>query len=1026
MTKPETTAVDSASAGPSEPTGDPGTGADPVGGAVGATRPDGPWRPGNAEPAPAYEPEPDDPDRSRRPRALTVVTLAALALFALYGIGSPLLGLSVFAGTDELVTRVPYVNAGFAGTQVQNNYLDDTWDGAIPNLLLFADGVRHGEFAQWNPYMVGGVPLAATPGYAVANPISLPFYLLPGWLAPGYAKLLEILVAAGGCFLYLRRIKLGRPAAVTGGLVFAASAFLITWTNWPQTKVAAFIPAVFWAIERLVQQRRPRDAVLLCLSLAAMILGGFPAIVGYTLTIAVPYLLVRVFAEYTGDWRRRIGLILAGGAAAIGAVCLAAVQLLPFVEFLSNSLIRGRQQAPSDNLSLSSLVTAIAPYALGGVNPNRTPYWYLSINFVESLSYLGAAALVLVLTATVMARAGRSALPRGVWLFLIAMTGAAVLVIYVGGPPLALLQKLPVLFSDNFIGRARSVLGFLLATLAAVGLELLLSGRRSTATGRARQLGRGYAVAVWLVAALVGGLAWRNARREAYAANAARHDGVDRVQHLNVQMLIGFGLVALALVCVVVLYRSHPSATGRHDRGALADGPFGRRTGLVRFGAAALLPLLIAVQALSLVRPYWPRADRDTFYPVTDVQMYLAGHLGHERFAGTWGTMPFGADLPRRMRALTGHSFEDERFGTMVRAVPGAQGLYPTYLDFSATPEAATSPVLDRLGTRFFVTSPGAMFGTPHPAQTDGSVTTIQPDDPVVVPLAGGPLRGIGITAVEPLPPVTATARLELSLRDGSGTVVATESRLLKDLAAGPFTIPLAAEQVPAGTATSATLTLHATGPLRVAGRSGVPALDTITDPGDGLRLVYAGSAVVWQRLNALPRVRWASTSVVEPDADKRTALVAGGSLRDDQVVLDAPAARADGRPAQVRITEDGFDAIEATVAAEGAGYLVVSDALQHGWSATVDGRSTPLLAADQGVVTVAVPAGEHTVRLHYTAPYHNAGGWLSGLTALVLLGLVGGEWWWRRSRRQTSRRSPGADPTDTFRGGRTASEPTG
>jgi len=37
------------------------------------------------------------------------------------------------------------------------------------------------------------------------------------------------------------------------------------WTNWPQTEVAACIPALFWATERLVQRARATDAVLIAI-----------------------------------------------------------------------------------------------------------------------------------------------------------------------------------------------------------------------------------------------------------------------------------------------------------------------------------------------------------------------------------------------------------------------------------------------------------------------------------------------------------------------------------------------------------------------------------------------------------------------------------------------------------------------------------------------------------------------------------------------------------------------------------------
>jgi hypothetical protein len=102
-----------------------------------------------------------------------------------------------------------------------------------------------------------------------------------------------------------------------------------------------------------------------------------------------------------------------------------------------------------------------------------------------------------------------------------------------------------------------------------------------------------------------------------------------------------------------------------------------------------------------------------------------------------------------------------------------------------------------------------------------------------------------------------------------------------------------------------------------------------------------------------------------------------------------------------VKVNEDGADEISVGVSAQGAGYLVVADADQVGWGVTVDGKKAELVAADEGVVAVAVPAGTHTVALHYSSPDGGLGAAISVVTAVALLAAVGGEVWWSRRRRQ-------------------------
>ncbi|MGH3903615.1 MAG: hypothetical protein ACRDTE_05400 [Pseudonocardiaceae bacterium] len=984
------------------------------------------------------------PGRRHYPDLGTVVALLSIAFFALLGIGGPLIGHGVFAGTDELMELAPYQGEGLDRSPVQNYYLDDTWDSGIPNTLLLADSLRAAQLPAWNPYAVAGSPLGAVPTTAALSPATAAYYLLPGYLAPGYVKLIEILLAVTGCTLFLRRLGLGRPAALVGGLVFASSAFLIAWTNWPQTRVAAIVPFLFWALERLVTRRRITDAALVALSVAAMLLGGFPAVTGYALLLGAVYLLVRAVAEHRGHWLRAVGVLAGGAAGVLGGAALSAVQLLPFAALLGNSYLSGRGQTPEDHLPVESLITSIAPWALGSVREDRPPSWYLGTNMIESLSYLGAAALVLVVAAIAAPRAARAVLPRGVWAFLVGATLAGGVVIYGGGAPLAALQQLPVLFADNFVGRARSVLGFLLAALAAVGLEVLLRGER--VRGRARWLAFGFGAAVWVGAAALAGWLWHHTRSVAAATDERAGDGIDRLAHLDREMAGGLGFLAAGLVCACALcWAAHRSDDCRRPDGGNRQPDGGRRPGggnrwpgsgrrLVCTTAAAVLPILITVQALTLVWPFWPRVDRDTFYPVTATHTFLRDHLGHERYAGTWGAMGVGAATQHRLRALTGHTFVAAPLGELVRQVPGTGGLFPTLVNFGVAPEIAGSPVLDRLATRYFVTAPqDQVLGIPRPAPSDGTIAVLHPDEPVTVPVPGeGPLRAVGVTPTSP-PGPSATgssppgpsatgssaaepARLEVTIHGDDGREVASNGRPAPgDVIDQPFLVPVAAERVGPGERLTATLTLRAAGPLQVqataggagnqataggAGNqttAGAPALAAIGGAGDGLRVAYAGSAVVYQRLTALPRIRWASDAVVEPDPSHRLAVLSAGDLTSDQVLLNAPGPGVSGQPARVTVRADGLDEIVVDVAATGAGYLVVADALQTGWAATVDGAPADLVPADHAVVAVAVPEGEHRVRLHYVGPYRGAGLGVTGVAAVVLLGLVGAERRWTR-----------------------------
>jgi hypothetical protein len=518
-------------------------------------------------------------------------------------------------------------------------------------------------------------------------------------------------------------------------------------------------------------------------------------------------------------------------------------------------------------------------------------------------------------------------------------------------------------------------------------------------------LSRGYALAVWLVPAAAGLLLVRVARRIAYQQNTATNaDGhlPNFVTFQMTQLGIGLTFAAVAALCAAWLWWGR---TGRSWH------RFARGTAL------GIIPVLIGVQALLWTVPYHPRVSRDHFYPMTDAARYLQTHLGHERFYGANGAIYGGIEVSHQLRALQGHMYLDKRYAELLETMPGEQfDTPPTYLNGDPVQgQIATNPVLDLVSVSHYMLSPEwAPYGEWHVDEGDGSEVSLAPAKPVTVPLtAAGPIRGVGFTPKFLLTPPEPTTRVIITLRDAAGRTVAEADKIVRQMEPDKlFFVPLAAEATTEGQRLTAEI--EVTGPVAIpaAGRDGTPAVSTVTAVDDGLRLVYDDSSVIYERTSALPRARWASRTVVEPDADRRLSMLGAGTVDRDEVVLDAAGPAADGKPARVTWLEDGTDEMSLRVDADGAGYLVIADAIQASWSVTVDGEPAELVAADHALAAVAVPAGHHTVRLFYRAPYHDAGGWISGITALVLLGLVGAEWWHRRrgliSRDSTARESGG------------------
>jgi hypothetical protein len=410
----------------------------------------------------------------------------------------------------------------------------------------------------------------------------------------------------------------------------------------------------------------------------------------------------------------------------------------------------------------------------------------------------------------------------------------------------------------------------------------------------------------------------------------------------------------------------------------------------VRAGAVALVPLLVGAEAVGAIRPYWPTGDPDDLYAETTTTDFLGDHLGDDRYVSTDYTLLPSANRAYGLRALTGRTFYEDTWGDLLTAINGRRsGPRSLSLVDYLPVDRVQSPVLDRLGVRYYVTDAGnPVYGEVRELGEPAGRTELRPDQPVVVPL-DGPVRAVGLDLPAPPDIGGERPRVDVELLDTDGDVVATGSqRMYPWIQAGPWHIPVAGDG--AGTTVAARLTLvDADRPLEVREYDGGPAAYLVLPEADGLRLVHADGTAIYERTSALPRIHWASEAIVERDADRRLELVAEDTVPTSTVVLSDPGPEASGEEADVTVVDDSGDAIRATVDAAGDGYLVVADAVQRGWRAEVDGEAVKLRAADHGVVAVAVPDGTHEVELFYDPPGQRAGIWITAASALVLVALA-------------------------------------
>lgn len=882
-------------------------------------------------------------------------------VFIAFGIGLPLIGARVFSGADLLLNKPPWNASQPSSFSAHNPCVGDTVDGVEPQQQEFRQRALNGDFASWDPYVAGGSPLGSLPTLAAFSPLSLPFLLLPGWYALGIEKLLEMLVSIGGTYLLLRRLKLGKAAATIAGVVYTSSGFLVTWTNWPHPRVAAFVPALFWAIERFVQRRAWRDVALIGLVVACMLFGGFPAVVGYALYLGAPYLLWRLWTTHRGNLPHVAGgAVVAGVGLALG-VAITAVQLVPFALHLAGIDLGYRHQQPGSHLPYVDLVTTWVPNAFGLCVHGE--FFGPAGNPIEGVSFVGATASVLALVG--LTRRPHPGVPRGARGFLTVALAVVILLGWFGGPLLGLAQHFPV-FSNNFIGRIRVLFGFLLACLAGFGYDGLTRWRPLYRTETWRRV---FVVAAWALAA--GGVL--------YVLRAARRLGLDR-GHLpevaaRMHRPAAVGVLAVALVVVALMRWRSP-----------------------RVVALALLPVLIVAESLWFVRPFWPRIPRSQFYPKTAAHEFLAEHLGGQRYASQGLTLYTGTNAYYGLRSATGHTFTETTWLRLLNQVDRRVDITPTFTAFpqDITVDQVRSPVLDRMAVRYFALDPTTVpFGRLESVDSVAGNTHVRDGQSWTVSMPAQPVRGLGLAVLPGMPASPdGFARFEVSVTDAGGKVLATGTRRLVGAILEPqdLVAPVAGEDLGAASGPLTvrfTLRSHGGAPLNLATTaSGQPQLVVDHSVDDGLRLVFTDGCSIFERTTALPRIRWAArTRVVTSEQTRLLALKQ--PVPADTVLLDAAGRATDGRPADVRVREDSGDVVKAHVSAKGAGYLVLADGIQNDWSVTVDGKHATLVHADEAMGAVRVPAGEHDVVFSYAASGRAAGIPISALALLVTLGLL-------------------------------------
>ena len=244
---------------------------------------------------------------------------------------------------------------------------------------------------MWASGIGAGQPFLAAYQTAVFSPFTLFDYALPfpqGMTADVAARLY---VGGLGMFWFLRSMPLGLGAATFGGVAFLLNPFSIVWLEHPLSAVAACFPWLLLTVQRAVDRVSARAAAAVAIVTAVTLLAGHPETAFKVVLFACIFAVYR--ARVVGTPRaRRVAHV---AAAIVLGTLLASVQILPFLEYLSESRILATRQGAGGGFNYTvpaAFVTAFVPDFYG--TPLRYRYLLNGTNYCEQQVYAGMATLI--------------------------------------------------------------------------------------------------------------------------------------------------------------------------------------------------------------------------------------------------------------------------------------------------------------------------------------------------------------------------------------------------------------------------------------------------------------------------------------------------------------------------------------------------------------------------------------------------------------------------------------------------------
>jgi Bacterial membrane protein YfhO len=337
--------------------------------------------------------------------------------------------------------------------------------------------LTHGALPFWNSYQFSGTPMISNIQASMFYPFGFLYYLISPERAYVYSTFMHCLMAGFFMYAFVRSIPVSKAGSLMAALVFTFNGFFLGHVyaghlTFVQSYV--WIPLLFLLIHHFARTGNLVWAVGAGLVVGTQILGGFPQIAFYTLLASTLFGLSRIviLRRHGSACVFKLGTGL--GVCLVLGFCLAAVQILPTLQFTGLSTRGGGVSyatATYESLHPKELLAFLIPGIYG--SPLDQTYWRSQEvwHFWESCGYGGMLPLFLLFVQEV-----RPGLRKFSGFFYLLAALALFLALGKYNPLYPLIYRMPGFNSFRIPAQIIYLYVFSVAVLSGIGLGKITEG----------------------------------------------------------------------------------------------------------------------------------------------------------------------------------------------------------------------------------------------------------------------------------------------------------------------------------------------------------------------------------------------------------------------------------------------------------------------------------------------------------------------------------------------------------------------